>query len=81
MFDPIEIICFDLDDTLWPCKPVLERAEQLAYEWMAIHCPAVVARYSSVELINRRIEYMSGQSHLRHDMSSMRYNFFVDLFE
>ena len=81
MFDPIDVICFDLDDTLWPCKPVLERAEQVVYKWIAIHCPAVVARYSGPGLVSRRMEYMSKQAHLQHDMTSMRYNFFIELFE
>jgi FMN hydrolase / 5-amino-6-(5-phospho-D-ribitylamino)uracil phosphatase len=81
MFDPVDVVCFDLDDTLWPCRPVLERAEQVVYAWLSTHCPAVVAKYSSAGLVERRMGYMSKQLHLQHDMTSMRYNFFMQLFE
>ena len=30
----IRCIAFDLDDTLWACKPVIEHAEQRFYAWL-----------------------------------------------
>lgn len=81
MFDPVDVVCFDLDDTLWPCRPVLERAEQTVFEWLSTHCPAVTEKYSSSGLVKRRMAYMSQQMHLQHDMTSMRYNFFIELFK
>ena len=32
MFADIKVISFDLDDTLWPCRPVIQRAEQRLYD-------------------------------------------------
>jgi len=37
---PIRAITLDLDDTLWPIWPVIERAEQALHEWLEAHCLA-----------------------------------------
>ena len=40
MLDPgkIKAISIDLDDTLWPIWPVIERAEKALHDWLAAHC-------------------------------------------
>ena len=45
MFDPaaIRAITLDLDDTLWPVRPVIERAEQQLQDWLARHAPRTAA--------------------------------------
>ncbi|MDH3590138.1 MAG: HAD family hydrolase, partial [Gammaproteobacteria bacterium] len=37
-FDAISI---DLDDTLWPIAPVIERAERALHEWLMDNCPRI----------------------------------------
>ena len=39
----IRAICFDLDNTLWDVWPVIVRAEQAMYEFLAQRYPRVVA--------------------------------------
>ena len=36
----IKAITLDLDDTLWPIWPTIDRAEVLLQEWLARHAPA-----------------------------------------
>jgi len=47
---PIRAITLDLDDTLWPIWPVIERAEQALHEWLEAHCPRTAARFPIVEM-------------------------------
>jgi putative hydrolase of the HAD superfamily len=37
---PIRAISLDLDDTLWPVWPTIERAELALQEWLKVHAPA-----------------------------------------
>lgn len=48
MFDPLPIraITFDLDDTLWPVKPIMVNAERVLREWFATHAPATAQLYA-----------------------------------
>jgi FMN hydrolase / 5-amino-6-(5-phospho-D-ribitylamino)uracil phosphatase len=39
----IKAITFDLDDTLWPVWPVIERAEQALGDWLGQHAPMTAA--------------------------------------
>lgn len=42
----IRAITLDLDDTLWPMRPVIERAERCLREWLGAQYPRVVSRFS-----------------------------------
>lgn len=68
----IELLTFDLDDTLWPCKPTIIAAEKILYEWMQRHVPAVTSRYDSLELRQKRLQFMRQRPELAHDMSRLR---------
>ncbi len=37
---PIRAITLDLDDTLWPIWPTIERAESALQQWLQVHAPA-----------------------------------------
>lgn len=39
MLDTIQVISFDLDDTLWPTAPTILSAEKAAMDWMRKHAP------------------------------------------
>lgn len=45
----IKAITLDLDDTLWPIWPTMERAEAALNSWLNIHAPMTAALYSNAE--------------------------------
>ena len=68
----ITIIAFDLDDTLWPCMPTLERAEQTLYRWLEQHYPRITERYTAIELTDLRKQIMTQDKRFTIDFSLMR---------
>lgn len=68
----IQLLTFDLDDTLWEFAPVLVRAEQITYAWLQQHAPALTARFSVEALRTRRFELARRQPELAHRISSLR---------
>lgn len=70
---PIKAVLFDLDDTLWPIVPVLERAENLLHDWLAAHAPAVAGRYSIEMLRSRRQALMQAEPRYRIDLWGLRH--------
>ena len=70
---PIKAVLFDLDDTLWPLAPAIERAEKLLFEWLRTHVPAVADRYSIEELRARRMQMLETAPHYRFDMVGLRH--------
>lgn len=75
----IRCIAFDLDDTLWACKPVIERAEQRFYEWLERHYPRITERHTPMELIKKRINYMQQYPELLYNLTRLRKNWLADL--
>ena len=67
-----KLICFDLDDTLWPCMPTIHRAEQAIYDWMAEHKPAITQLYSIEQLRDKRKVLLQTQPELINDLSAAR---------
>ncbi|WP_456376995.1 hypothetical protein [Thiolapillus sp.] len=41
MFKNVRLITFDLDDALWPTKPVIMAAEQRVYDWLGQNAPGI----------------------------------------
>lgn len=68
----IRCITFDLDDTLWECKPVIRRAERTFYDWLQRHYPQVTARYGYEALIESRIAHMRAHQHQAFDLTRLR---------
>lgn len=67
-----KLICFDLDDTLWPCMPTIQYAENSIYEWMKEHQPKITQHYTIEQLRDKRIELMKSQPQLMNDLSEAR---------
>ncbi len=67
-----KLICFDLDDTLWPCLPTIQHAEQSIYDWMAEHQPAITERYSLEQLRDKRKALLQSRPELVNDLSEAR---------
>ena len=68
----IRLITFDLDDTLWDAGPVLARAEQVQYEWLARHLPRIAAAHTVDELQAKRRRLAREQPSLAHDFTQLR---------
>lgn len=65
-------ICLDLDDTLWPVGPALQRAEQAMYEWLAAYCPRVTGRHDLAGMRAVRERVVALHPGRRHDLSFLR---------
>ena len=70
---PIKAVLFDLDDTLWPIAPVISRAEIVLYDWLTVHAPAVVGRFSIESMRSRRAELMATNPRYQIDLWSLRH--------
>jgi FMN hydrolase / 5-amino-6-(5-phospho-D-ribitylamino)uracil phosphatase len=69
----IRAITIDLDDTLWPIWPTIERAEQALHHWLCDHAPMTAALFSNpAALRDIRAEMTSARPDLKHDMSALR---------
>ena len=40
-------LTLDLDDTLWPVWPAIERAEAVLHDWLKAHAPATAAAFDT----------------------------------
>jgi len=65
-------VAFDLDDTLWSCDDVIERAEKAVYAWLADRYPAITREFGLEEMRTVRHETMDRQPALAHDLSELR---------
>lgn len=77
--ESIRCITFDLDDTLWSCRPVIAEAERRFYAWLAERYPALGAHYDLDTLVAHRIEYFRRNEDLRHDMTRLRKRWLAQL--
>jgi len=69
----IKAITLDLDDTLWPIWPTIERAENALHHWLGEHAPMTAALYSSPGALREIRDYMAtNKPELKHDLSAVR---------
>lgn len=69
----IRAISLDLDDTLWPIRPTIERAEKALHHWLVAHAPMTAALFASPMALREIREYMvHNRPDLRHDLSALR---------
>lgn len=68
----IRALTLDLDDTLWPVWPAIERAEQVLHDWLTEHAPATASRFDTAAL--RALREQVGREHpaRSHDLSWLR---------
>jgi putative hydrolase of the HAD superfamily len=75
----IKCITFDLDDTLWACAPVIMRAEQALYEWLAERYPRICAAHGIEDMRAQRQALLATRADLRHDMTALRREWITQL--
>jgi FMN hydrolase / 5-amino-6-(5-phospho-D-ribitylamino)uracil phosphatase len=69
----IKAITLDLDDTLWPVWPAIERAEQALENWLSRHAPMTAALFSNPLVRNDIREHVvRTRPELRHNLSAIR---------
>jgi FMN hydrolase / 5-amino-6-(5-phospho-D-ribitylamino)uracil phosphatase len=69
----IKAVSIDLDDTLWPIWPTIERAEKALHDWLVEHAPMTAALFSSPGALREiRGEVNTARPDLKHDMSALR---------
>lgn len=79
MFDlsAIKAISLDLDDTLWPIWPVIERAELALTAWLSVHAPMTAALFASPSALRDIRQYMhevvlKNKPEMAHDLGAIR---------
>jgi putative hydrolase of the HAD superfamily len=68
----IRAICFDLDNTLWDVWPVIRRAEQAMYDFLAQRYPKIVANLTIEAMRAARERVVLQHPHMSHDFSFLR---------
>lgn len=68
----LRLITFDLDDTLWPCAPVIRAAEQVLHDWLTTHAPDLAAAHDIASLRRHRLALAESRPELRHDLTALR---------
>ncbi len=75
----IKCITFDLDDTLWACKPIIIRAEKICYEWIEKYYPKISSAYTYEQLIKKRILYLQAHPDNAYDLTKIRKDWLAQL--
>jgi 2-haloalkanoic acid dehalogenase type II len=68
----IAAISLDLDDTLWPVWPAIQRAEAGLLDWLRRHAPATAAAHSAETAGAARRAVVARHPEWAHDLSSLR---------
>lgn len=69
----IKAISLDLDDTLWPIWPIIERAEKALHDWLTRNAPMAAALFSSPGALREIRDHMvDSRPDLKHDLSALR---------
>ena len=69
----IKAVLFDLDDTLWPIGPTIQRAEAAQHAWLEAHAPRLAQSHSRESLRARRMELAASVPRFRFDLWSLRH--------
>lgn len=78
--NPIKAVLFDLDDTLWPIVPVIERAERILHEWLECHAPEVANAVTIDDMRARRQALMRSDPVYQIDLRRLRHMVLTEAF-
>ncbi len=68
----LRVIAFDLDETLWPLQPTLDRAEAVLHRWLRGHAPRI-ARHLGVDALRaHRRRVARERPELAWDVTALR---------
>jgi FMN hydrolase / 5-amino-6-(5-phospho-D-ribitylamino)uracil phosphatase len=66
------LITLDLDDTLWPCEPVIRAAELAMLDWLGARTPRIAAIHDPLSLRAHRVQLMAERPEIAHDLGKVR---------
>lgn len=66
------LLTIDLDDTVWPCAPVIRRAEEALHEWLRCHAPEVLQVHDAGALRRHRQDLARARPEIAHDLTRVR---------
>ena len=66
------LITLDLDDTVWPCEPVIRAAEDAVLAWLGVRVPALAATADWQSLREHRLRLIRERPELAHDLGLVR---------
>ena len=69
----IKAITLDLDDTLWPVWPAIQRAEKALENWLSQHAPMAAALFANTSVRDEiRSHVVRTRPELKHNLSAIR---------
>ena len=69
----IQAITIDLDDTLWPVWPAIQRAEKALDNWLSQHAPMAAALFANASVRDEVRSYVvRTRPELKHNLSAVR---------
>ncbi|MGZ5270800.1 MAG: HAD family hydrolase [Ramlibacter sp.] len=69
----VRAITLDLDDTLWPIWPTIERAERVLHGWLVEHAPMTAALFANPAALREIRDHVADQRpDIKHDLSAVR---------
>ena len=68
----IALITVDLDDTLWPCEPVILAAEQELHDWLRRWAPRLARDHDMTSLRAHRRRLGAQRPDIAHDITELR---------
>ncbi len=68
----VRALTLDLDDTLWPVSPVLDRADQAVDAWLREHHPDVARAWPVPAMRELRAQVAAQRLDLAHDFTTQR---------
>jgi putative hydrolase of the HAD superfamily len=68
----VRLITIDLDDTVWPCAPVIEAAEAAMHAWLVAQAPRLTERFDAEALRAHRRALMTERPDIAHDVTQVR---------
>jgi putative hydrolase of the HAD superfamily len=67
------LLTIDLDDTLWPCRLTIQRAEEALYGWLAERAPRLAEAHDHASLREHRRVLARAQPAIAHDLTVVRH--------
>ena len=69
----IKAVTLDLDDTLWPIWPAIERAEKALDDWLSRHAPMTAALFANPAARHEIREHVTrSRPELKYNLSAIR---------
>ncbi|MGE5155694.1 MAG: HAD family hydrolase [Bdellovibrio bacteriovorus] len=66
------MVTLDLDDTVWPCAPVIQAAELALLDWLGTRAPRFLETHDPASLREHRRRLMRERPEIAHDVTELR---------